>query len=479
MEKCVSMENDFIVFHGDLQQLLEKVETGEMIPRLQASHAPMCKFFTAYYVISGIRHVVPLVHGPTGCPLYMSDFVRTRECCETRGVPLEPTACTHLDESHVIYGGEGKLLEAAKEAYAKYHPDLIVILSCCCSGIIGDDVESIAREAGKLIGCPVLALRSEGFGGDFRSGYEDAFKLIMDLMEPPETKRKGTINILGARWGPNPTEFSWDLDEIERLLSDIGIRVNAVIAGGCTVEQIRHAREVELNASWCYDWGQKLGDLMQERFGVPYSRTGQPYGPTATKEWLLGVARPLGMEEKALEVIEREMREVEPDLAYMRQALEGRTAVIEISEFPGPIRALSLARMAEEFGAHPVVINVHPYTIKERMPSIKYILETGVNPEIILTKGLFHLGSFRSSKETEDELEEIVRGYDNVIFFGNSGRFPPCPVVNLTLMNPAFQPHYGFRGIKNIAALIRQALENENLPRSRLFRGMLYGTTAR
>lgn len=39
-------ENDFIVFHGNLRKLLEKVETGEMIPKLQASHAPMCKFFT-------------------------------------------------------------------------------------------------------------------------------------------------------------------------------------------------------------------------------------------------------------------------------------------------------------------------------------------------------------------------------------------------------------------------------------------------
>jgi len=473
------MENDSIVFHGDLKQLLEKVETGEMIPRLQASHAPMCKFFTAYYVISGIRHVVPLVHGPTGCPLYMSDFVRTRECCEIRGVPLEPTACTTLDESHIIYGGEGKLLEAVKEAYEKYHPDLIVILSCCCSGIIGDDVESIAREAEKLVGCRVLALRSEGFGGDFRSGYEDAFKLIMELMEPPRKKMKGTINILGARWGPSPTEFNWDMDEIERLLSKIGITINAIIAGGCTVEQIRHAREVELNASWCYDWGQKLGDLMQERFGIPYSRTGQPYGPVATKEWLLGVATPLDMEEKALEVIEQEMKEGEPDLAYLRQALLRKTAIIEISEFPGPIRALSLARMAAEFGAHPVVINVHPYTIKERMPSIKFLLESGINPEIILTKGLFRLGSFRSSKETEDELEAIVKGYDNAIFFGNSGRFPPCPVVNLTLMNPAFQPQYGFAGIKNIAALVRQALENKDLPRSRLFKGMLYGTRTR
>ncbi|MFA5002339.1 MAG: nitrogenase component 1, partial [Methanolinea sp.] len=217
----------------------------------------------------------------------------------------------------------------------------------------------------------------------------------------------------------------------------------------------------------------------QQRFGVPYSRTGQPYGPEATREWLLGVATPLGMEKEASAVIERETREVEPDLAYLRQALSGKTAIIEISEFPGPIRALSLARMVEEFGAHPVVINVHPYTIKERMPSIKYILETGVNPEIILTKGLFKLGSFRSSKETEDELEAIVSGYDNPIFFGNSGRFPPCPVVNLTLMNPAFQPQYGYKGIRNIAALVRQALEYKDLPRSRLFKGMLYGAGKR
>ncbi|MDD1678090.1 MAG: hypothetical protein LUO93_02755, partial [Methanomicrobiales archaeon] len=206
---------------------------------------------------------------------------------------------------------------------------------------------------------------------------------------------------------------------------------------------------------------------------------GQPYGLLATEEWLLGVAEPLGLGKKAREVIARETRAVTSDLAYLRQALQGKTAIIEISEFPGPIRALSLARMAEEFGAHPVVINVHPYTIKERMPSIKFLLETGVNPEILLTRGLFRLGSFRSSKETEEELEAIVRNYDNAIFFGNAGRFPPCPVVNLTLMNPLFQPQYGFRGITNIASLIRQALETAHLPRSRLFRGMLYGPASR
>jgi len=470
-----ALERDDIVFHGTLEQLVGKVEAGEMVPKLQASHAPMCKFFTSFYVVNGIRHVVPLVHGPTGCPLWVSDIVRTRECCEFRGVPLEPTACTSLDETNVIYGGEGKLLEAVKEADERYHPDLIVILSCCCSGIIGDDVESVAREAEKRVHARVLALRSEGFGGDFRSGYEDAFELIMDLMEPPKTTRRGTINLIGARMGPSLTEFSDDLDEITKLLGAVGVKINAVIAGGCTVDEIKRAREVEMNASWCYDWGQKLGDAMEARFGIPYSRTGQPYGLEATEEWLMGIAAPLGMKKEAARVVQRETARVQPDLTYLHHALEGKTAVIEISEFPGPIRALSLARMANECGAHPVVINVHPYTIKERMPSIKFLLDTGVNPEVILTKGLFRLGSFRSSRETEIELEAIAQDFEDPIFFGNAARYPGCPVVNLTLLNPAYLPHYGFRGIHNIAALLRQAMENQQLPRSKLFRGMLYG----
>ncbi|MBE9502314.1 MAG: nitrogenase associated protein [Dehalococcoidia bacterium] len=468
------MDGSRIAFKGTLQQLLEKVETGEMIPKMQASHAPMCKFMTAFLVLNGIRHCVPLVHAPTGCALLMSEWARRSACCERRGVPLEPVPCTTFDESDVIYGGEGKLLEAVQEADKKYHPDLIVILSCCTAGIIGDDVEMIAQEAEKLVNSRVLAIKSEGFGGDFRSGYEDAFKLIMELMEPPKKKQEKTINILGARVGPTATEISEDLKEIERLLGEVGIKINAEIAGGCTVEEIRRAREVELNASWCYDWGQKLGDLMKDRFGMPYSRTGLPYGLKATEEWLLGVARPLGMEKEALEVIKRETKKVLPELDCLERTLKGKTVIVEpTTVFNGPIRGLAMARMVEEFGAHPIVINIHPYTIKERVPSIKYLLETGLNPEVILTKGVFRLGSYSEMWQTEEELEKVVQGYDNAIYFGSSDRYPPCPVVNLGLVSRF--PRYGFKGIQNIARLVETALKDTSRPRSKLFKEMIYG----
>jgi nitrogenase molybdenum-iron protein alpha/beta subunit len=466
------MDNRKIAFQGTLKQLLEKVEKGEMIPKLQASHAPPCKFWTAFQVLNGIQHVAPVIHGPKGCTYSVANAYKLTSC-EYRGIPLEPTTCTAQNETDVVYGGEGKLLEAVKEAQERYNPDLIVIFSCCCSGIVGDDVETIAQQAGKQIKAKVLAIRSEGFGGDFRSGYEDAFRVIMQLMEEPKEKLKDTINIIGARQGPTYTEWTQDLDEIERMVKAIGAKINGILCGGCTVEQIRRARSVQLNASWCYDWGQKLGDLMEDQFGIPYARTGLPYGLKATQEWLLAVARPLGLEKQANKMIADEVKDLGEDIDTLKRFFDGKTALVEVTEFPGPIRALALARMAQEFGAQPVVINIHPYTIKERMPSIKFLIQQGQNPEIILTKGLFSLGTFRSSWQTESELEMIASHYDNAVYLGSPLRQPGVPQVNLSTMTG--YPHFGFSGIKNLARLARTGMDNADRPRSKLFRKVLYG----
>jgi nitrogenase molybdenum-iron protein alpha/beta subunit len=164
---------------------------------------------------------------------------------------------------------------------------------------------------------------------------------------------------------------------------------------------------------------------------------------------------------------------VQAELDALRRFFDGKTALIEISEYPGPIRALSLARMAEEFGAHPIVINLHPYTVKERMPSIKFLLERGENPEVILTKGLFSLGSFNVSTETQAEVEMIAARYDNAIYLGSPLRQPGVPQMNLTTITGF--PQYGYEGTRNMARLIEVGVEQAARPRSRLFHQVLYG----
>ena len=102
------MDENRVAFRGTLSQLVAKVEKGELVPRLQASHAPPCKFWTAFQVVNGIRHVAPVIHGPKGCTYSVGANYKMRGC-EYRGVPLEPTSCTAQDEADVVYGGEGKL----------------------------------------------------------------------------------------------------------------------------------------------------------------------------------------------------------------------------------------------------------------------------------------------------------------------------------------------------------------------------------
>ncbi len=212
---------------------------------------------------------------------------------------------------------------------------------------------------------------------------------------------------------------------------------------------------------------------MEERFGLPYARNGQPYGLKATEDWIMGVASPLGLQAQAQEFIRKETEAVADELDIMRNCFEGKTALIEIAEFPGPIRALSLAQMAGEFGAHPIVINLHPYTVKERMPSIKFLLQQGLNPEVILTKGLFSLGSFNVSSETQAEVKEIAGQYSDAIYVGTPLRQPGIPQVNMTTITG--YPQYGYQGIRNMARLMRSSIAHAGRPRSALFKKVLYG----
>jgi hypothetical protein len=119
------------------------------------------------------------------------------------------------------------------------------------------------------------------------------------------------------------------------------------------------------------------------------------------------------------------------------------------------------------------VINLHPYTVKERMPSIQFLLDRGENPEVILTQGLFSLGSFSVSSETQDEVAWVAGQYDDALYVGSPLRQPGVPQLNMTTITGF--PQYGYAGIRNMARLVQTGVRHAARPRSKLFREVLYG----
>ena len=66
---------------------------------------------------------------------------------------------TDLSESDTVFGATNKLREIVRRTYELYKPDGIVITTSCVTGIIGEDVESIADELSSELPVPVLLLQ--------------------------------------------------------------------------------------------------------------------------------------------------------------------------------------------------------------------------------------------------------------------------------------------------------------------------------
>ncbi|RUM33191.1 MAG: nitrogenase associated protein E [Archaeoglobus sp.] len=468
-----------IVFHGRLSELYRLTKEGKVKTELQGSHTRPCKFWTALKVLSGIRNTIVIAHGPRGCAYGVKRAYKLTNC-RNSGTPYEPVVCTNMDEKQIVYGGEKELNAAIQEVDKKYGPDLIVVATSCAAGIIGDNVDAIVDKVRSKVNAQIMTIHCEGFSGEYRSGFDLAFERLVDLMEPPTPQSKAeladAVNIVGGRMGPERTEVDTDVKELIRLIKELGAKVNSVIAGYCTLNEIRRAPSVAVNCTRCLDFGYAIGKRMLERFGTPLNSTILPYGITATEKWLRGAARYLRMEDRVEALIEREYSTIKDEFEEAKSHLEGKTAIVEGHD---AIRSLSIAHMLEnDFGMRVVIYNFHPWSTKARRTSIDYILETGMDPEILITKGTLTFGKYESMRQTEEELLEFLGGLDSesTVYFGSSLSFPHIPLVDLNaILN---RPRFGYRGALKVAKCINTAFRYAFRPRSRLFREMVFPKNA-
>jgi chlorophyllide a reductase subunit Z len=106
------------------------------------------------------------------------------------------------------------------------------------------------------------------------------------------------VNIIG----PTFSTFNWQADvfELKRMLSLIGVKVNAVMSAGATVAELKKAPQAALNLCiYPYDCGQKVAAEMQKRFDVPYLDDSIPIGFENSSAWLQKIGRLLNIDTAA------------------------------------------------------------------------------------------------------------------------------------------------------------------------------------
>ena len=140
---------------------------------------------------------IPIVHAGPGCAGKIFAFASGGAGQQGEGYAGGGNiSCTNDTEKEVIFGGEQKLTELVEGALKVLKGDLFVILAGCTSGIIGDDVESVASDFAEK-GLPVVGVETSGFKGNNYFGHELVVTEIIKQFVGDVTPqvRKNLVNV--------------------------------------------------------------------------------------------------------------------------------------------------------------------------------------------------------------------------------------------------------------------------------------------
>jgi len=375
-----------------------------------------CKLFGAIKALSSIKKCVVLVHGPKGCVYHINYIMGMR------GDHPSEIYSTCLGEQDVIFGADQKLKTAIGDLDRELHPDLIAVLSCCASDIIGEDVQSAIRDTTTT--APVIGIDAGGFEGDFRTGYSETLtQLVEEFVEKRDETDPRSVNLVGLlRGGP-------DLQEIVRDLGLFGIKVNTVLTAEAALEEIRGLGKAALNIVLCEPAGKDAAELLYLKCGTPWIIEELPIGVDATRQFLMRVTKALGLQEI-------------PDIPQERFAVDYSSFKDRrIALVSGPTRAISMTRFFIEQGLDLRLIIVD--------------FDSNISEKL---RGLALTGCEILIEPDQDLIVQKLRERKIDLLIGGMMELPIAKslgIAHLDIMHGS-QRTIGFEGAKNLICLLSQ-----------------------
>ena len=249
-----------------------------------------CAYAGAKGVVWGpIRDMAHVSHGPVGCGWY-SWGTRRNLMSGINGVSNFAMQMTSdFQEKDIVYGGDKKLAVLLKEVKDLFPlAKAISVLSECPVGLIGDDINAVAKRMSQELELPVIPCNCEGFRGVSQSlGHHISNDTIRDYVietrefteeaGPYDVALIGDYNIGGDVWSVKP------------LLEECGLNVKATWTGDGEIEKIAATHKVKLAIIHCYRSMNYMARVMEEKYGIPWIELNF-FGPTKIRNSLRQLA---------------------------------------------------------------------------------------------------------------------------------------------------------------------------------------------
>lgn len=249
-----------------------------------------CAYAGAKGVVWGpIGDMVHVSHGPVGCGWYSWGTRRNLVSGISGVTQFAMQFTSDFQEKDIVYGGDKKLKTLLEEAKGLFPlAKGISVLSECPVGLIGDDINSVAKQSAKELDLPIIPCNCEGFRGVSQSlGHHISNDTIRDYIietrefaepsSPYDIALIGDYNIGGDVWAA------------KSLLEEIGLNVKATWTGDGELDKIAATHQVKLNLIHCYRSMNYMCKVMEEKYGIPWLEFNF-FGPTKIRESLRAIA---------------------------------------------------------------------------------------------------------------------------------------------------------------------------------------------
>lgn len=347
-------------------------------------------------VVGPLKDVAVITHGPIGCAFYTWGTRRNKAkpdpASENKNfVPY--SFCTDMRSTDIVFGGEKKLEKAIDEIMEIFHPKCLMICSTCPIGLIGDDVQAVARKAEEKYGITAIGFSCEGYKGVSQSaGHHIANNGLMRYIigtgdKKPEAKY--SVNILGEY---NIGADGW---EEERILKRCGIEVVSVFTGDGSYETMKNSHLADLNLVMCHRSINYVAEMMKTKYGIDWIKVNF-IGVGATCRSLRMIAKYFDdpkLTERVEAVIADETEAISKDMEYYRSKLEGKTAGI----FVGGSRSHHYQLLLRDLGMETIMAGYEfahrdDYEGRDVIPFIKSDADSKNIEQITVEKdeALFH-----------------------------------------------------------------------------------------
>ena len=325
-------------------------------------------------VIGPIYDILHITHGPIGCGYY-SWLTRRNLVRPVDGEPnfLQYSMITDMQEEHIVFGGEKRLAEAIREAYALFKPKAISVYSTCPVGLIGDDIHTVCRVASEELGINIFGFSCEGYKGVSQSaGHHIAnngvFKHMIGRDDVPVEEAPFKINVLGEY------NIGGDAWEIDTLLRKCGITVLATLSGNVSYDEITKCHQADLNVVTCNRSINYMAEVMETKFGIPWFKVNF-IGAESTAKSLRKIAKFFDNKEldaRVEEVIAAAMAAVRPIQTEVKAKHMGKKAAL----FVGGSRAHHYQDLFSDIGMETISAGYEfahrdDYEGRDVLPSIK------------------------------------------------------------------------------------------------------------